>query len=70
MPELLEIVVKSPVIKSYKNVRQLKEIDLFDESIALPLDKMNLRSSGLMQWIKLSRMRRSLTLLILAWLKD
>ena len=32
MPELLEIVVKSPVIKSYKNVRQLKEIDLFDES--------------------------------------
>ena len=70
MPGLLEIVVKSPVINSYKNVRQLKEIDLFDESIALPLDKMNLRSSGLMQWIKLSRMRRSLTLLILAWLKD
>ena len=70
MPGLLEIVVKSPVINSYKNVRQLKEIDLFDESIALPLDKMNLRSSGLMQWIKLSRMRRSLTLLILAWLKN
>ena len=40
--DLLEIVVKSSVIKSCKNVRQLKEIDLCDESNLLPLDKMNL----------------------------
>ena len=40
--ELLEILVKSSVIKSCKNVRQLKEIDLCDESDLLPLDKMNL----------------------------
>ena len=40
--ELLEIVVKSSVIKSCKNIRQLKEIDLCDESDLLPLDKMNL----------------------------
>ena len=41
--KLLEIVVKSSVIKSCKNVHQLKEIDLFDESNLLPLDKMNVR---------------------------
>ena len=35
---LLEIVVKSCIIKSF----QLKEIDLCDESTLLPLDKMNL----------------------------
>ena len=35
---LLEIVVKSSIIKSC----QLKEIDLCDESTLLPLDKMNL----------------------------
>ena len=39
--ELLEIVVKSSVIKPCKNVRQLKEIDLCDEFNLLPLDKMN-----------------------------
>ena len=41
--ELLEIVVKSSVIKSCKNIGQLKEIDLCDESNLLPLDNMNLR---------------------------
>ena len=40
--ELLEIVVKSSVIKSCKNARQLKEINLCNESYLLPLDKMNL----------------------------
>ena len=42
--ELLEseFVVKSSVIKSCKNVRQLKEIDLCDESNLLPLEKTNL----------------------------
>ena len=40
--ELLDIVVESAVIKSCKNICQLKEIDLCDESNLLPLDKMNL----------------------------
>ena len=40
--KLLEIVVKSSVIKSCKNVCQLKEIDLCDESNLLPLEQMNL----------------------------
>ena len=42
--ELLEIVIKSSVIKSCKNVHQLKEINFCDES-KLPLDKMNLEFS-------------------------
>ena len=42
LSELLEIVVKSSVIKSCKNVRQLKKIDRCDESSLLPLDKVNL----------------------------
>ena len=42
LSELLEILVKSSVIKSCKNVRQLKKIDRCDESSLLPLDKVNL----------------------------
>ena len=41
--ELLEIVIKSSVIKPCKNVRQLTEIDLCDEFNLFPLDKINLR---------------------------